>query len=92
MFWLKECPRCSGDLYKDHDQYGSFVTCMQCGLTRDVSRRVGGTLEISAEPALAPTLPKWEGGKRRRISHGGRHVARTFTFEEASSAESVALR
>ena len=92
MFWFKECPRCSGDLYQDRDQYGSFVTCFQCGLTRDVSKLAGGPLEISAEPALAPPLPKWEGGKRRRLSHGGRHFARTFAFEEESSAESVAPR
>lgn len=30
MFWLKSCPRCSGDLYEDHDLHGSFVACLQC--------------------------------------------------------------
>jgi uncharacterized C2H2 Zn-finger protein len=31
MFWLKCCPRCSGDLYEDRDRYGSYVNCMHCG-------------------------------------------------------------
>jgi hypothetical protein len=31
MFWLKGCPRCGGDLYRDRDIYGQFVACLQCG-------------------------------------------------------------
>ncbi|MFQ6027112.1 MAG: hypothetical protein ACE5Q6_06450 [Dehalococcoidia bacterium] len=36
MFYFKACPKCSGDLYLDKDQYGTFVECVQCGLVRDV--------------------------------------------------------
>lgn len=30
-YYFKACPRCKGDLYKDSDMYGVFVTCIQCG-------------------------------------------------------------
>ncbi|MBI2847074.1 MAG: hypothetical protein HYX82_04245 [Chloroflexi bacterium] len=32
MLWLKMCPRCTnGDLYGDHDAFGSYISCLQCG-------------------------------------------------------------
>ena len=31
MFWFKSCPKCHGDLYKDSDAYGTFISCLQCG-------------------------------------------------------------
>ncbi len=31
MFWLKACPRCHGDLYREKDVFGSYVSCLQCG-------------------------------------------------------------
>ncbi len=30
-YWLKECPRCGGDLHKEWDVYGRFIACVQCG-------------------------------------------------------------
>ena len=36
MYFLKQCPRCNGDLATDSDQYGDFVSCLQCGLCRDI--------------------------------------------------------
>lgn len=30
-YWLKECPRCSGDLREEGDIYGTYISCMQCG-------------------------------------------------------------
>jgi len=35
MFLFKSCPRCKGDLYSDHDLYGAYLTCVQCGYTHD---------------------------------------------------------
>ena len=90
MFWLKGCPRCAGDLFRDHDQYGLFVSCMQCGLSRDLSNQQEEPVLITAVPVLPPPLPLLKGKKRRRISHGGRHFARTFNFQEGSPAQSVA--
>ncbi|MDA1226465.1 MAG: hypothetical protein O3A33_00700 [Chloroflexi bacterium] len=31
MVWLKSCPRCGGDLYMEEAQFGSYVSCFQCG-------------------------------------------------------------
>ncbi len=31
MLWLKTCARCKGDLYEDNDDYGRFISCLQCG-------------------------------------------------------------
>ena len=37
MFWLKNCPRCHGDLCDKNDNYGDYIGCFQCGhyLTAD---------------------------------------------------------
>ena len=31
MFWFKSCPKCRGDLHRDSDAYGTFISCLQCG-------------------------------------------------------------
>ncbi len=80
MFWFKCCPRCSGDLFKDSDQYGPFVTCLQCGFSKDIASQVEGPQKLTAEPVPAPVAPPPEGSKRRRLSHGGRHFAKTFAL------------
>jgi hypothetical protein len=30
-YWLKECPRCHGDLRDESDFYGRYIACVQCG-------------------------------------------------------------
>jgi hypothetical protein len=30
-YWLKACPRCHGDLEQEQDQFGPYVSCVQCG-------------------------------------------------------------
>ena len=30
------CPKCSGDLEVRRDIYGMFVSCLQCGLQKDL--------------------------------------------------------
>ena len=79
MFWFKGCPRCSGDLYEDRDQYGPFISCVQCGFSKDIMEKLEEPLRISPEPLSPPVAPKSEGGKRRRMSHGGRHFSRSIT-------------
>ncbi len=27
----RACKRCGGDLYLEHDEYGDYVECIQCG-------------------------------------------------------------
>ena len=90
MFWFKLCPRCSGDLFQEEDQYGSFITCMQCGLNKDVAASEDGMMFISAEPVPALVTPEPDGSKRRRISHGGRHFAKTLAVEADDLSRSAA--
>ena len=73
MFWFKQCPRCNGDLISERDQYGSFISCMQCGLSKDVKGEKVDPSNISMTPVPAPVVPQSETGVRRRMSHGGRH-------------------
>ncbi len=37
MFWLKACTRCGGDLAAGNDHYGQYVSCLQCGATRETT-------------------------------------------------------
>lgn len=30
-YWLRECPRCRGDLREEQDQFGPYISCVQCG-------------------------------------------------------------
>ena len=90
MFWFKFCPRCFGDLFENRDHYGPFVTCMQCGFHKDVPTDLEGPFAISAEPAPRPVAPQSIGAKQRRISHGGRHFAKTFAFDADALSETVA--
>lgn len=78
MFWFNLCPRCNGDLFEDRDQFGSFITCMQCGFGKDVSANTMGTFIDTAEPVPVPVAAVSDGGKRRRISQCGRHFSKTF--------------
>ena len=31
MWKLKNCPKCSGDVWTDHDYSGDYEECLQCG-------------------------------------------------------------
>ena len=78
MIWLKRCPRCPGDLFEQNDQYGIFVTCMQCGFSKDVHDKLGDSDEVNVDPVPAPVVPKYEARKRHRLPHGGRHFPEPF--------------
>ena len=86
MFWFKLCPRCTGDLFEDRDQYGSFITCMQCGFSKDIPAENLGTFVVNNDPMPAPIAPVSDGVKRRRISHGGRHFSKTFDIDKSERA------
>ena len=80
MFWFKQCSRCSGDLHYTRDWYGPFITCLQCGTSKDVVALPADINELSFEPISPPAVPKSESGKRRRLSNGGRHRAHSGVF------------
>jgi len=43
MYFLKQCPRCNGDLVAGSDQYGDYVSCLQCGLCEDIPVMASGS-------------------------------------------------
>ena len=84
MFWFKQCPRCCGDLFIDNDQYGSFVTCLQCGLSKDVTGEDSVLVDVKTGPVPAPVVPQSDSGITRRLSHGGPHSYRTYNVPNAT--------
>ena len=54
MYWFKQCPRCSGDLVVENDRYGIFVSCMQCGMCKDVASEERSTRRNSAWSPCQP--------------------------------------
>ncbi len=50
MYWLKQCTKCGGDLASDYDQYGHFVSCLQCGLCEDIQVEAAGSPIVDLEP------------------------------------------
>ena len=90
MFWFKLCPRCSGDLFEDRDQYVKFISCLQCGFIRDVPNCEGGVLVISSGSVPVPVAPISDGTKHKRVSHGGRHLSKTLAFEAEDLSKTAA--
>ncbi len=62
---LKECPRCHGDVYIDHDYYDWFMECLQCGYTASLN---SVPERVPEEPAVMPA--KWKREKRVRRQGG----------------------
>ena len=53
---LKGCPKCGGDLSFTSDVYGKYVTCLQCGLLKEVAlapRPVKRQRDVPAERKVA---------------------------------------
>jgi hypothetical protein len=54
-FWLKECPKCHGDLREESNTFGTYIACMQCGYSLKQSEEVQllmhGTLKGLPVPA-----------------------------------------
>ena len=46
MLYTKACPRCSGDIKLDRDNYGVYAKCLQCGFNRDFVTRRDATPEM----------------------------------------------
>jgi hypothetical protein len=58
MFFFKACPKCRGDLYQEHDLYGAFLTCLQCGYIHDYLTRPPDQLSMNARHIVRGSL-KW---------------------------------
>ena len=51
MMYFKRCPKCHGDLYEDLDEYGRYISCVQCShyLTAAEESQLNG---FAFEPAF----------------------------------------
>ena len=38
MLKLKACPKCRGDMSPGEDQFGKYLSCLQCGLLLDLPK------------------------------------------------------
>ncbi|MDA1127733.1 MAG: hypothetical protein O2913_03410 [Chloroflexi bacterium] len=64
MMYLKECPKCHGDLLLGEDMHGQFVSCIQCGYLRDVP------VDVSQAPKRGTTVidaPKTARKSRKKV-------------------------
>lgn len=53
MIYFGACPKCQGDLTLNRDSYGSFFSCLQCGLMHDVASKP------VAVARAKPKVPAW---------------------------------
>ena len=51
---LKGCPKCGGDLTVTRDIYGRYVSCLQCGLLKDVDQ-----VPLPAQPVVRVDPVRW---------------------------------
>ena len=57
MIKLKACPKCHGDLYLERDQYGRYMSCLQCGYLKEL---LGELAEVSFSKQSRLTLAEAE--------------------------------
>jgi len=50
MFWFKSCPKCRGDLYRNEDHYGSFISWDGMGIKNQI--QTGGKVMDSPRKLL----------------------------------------
>jgi hypothetical protein len=60
MLFFKACPRCKGDLFDAKDQYGFYISCLQCGFQRNVEavRLQRRLLRFSSRPHQQPVADR----------------------------------
>ena len=54
MYWLKNCPRCTGDLGDATDIYGGYIACLNCG--HHLTEKEEAELRGREPPAEVPVL------------------------------------
>jgi hypothetical protein len=52
MLYAKACPRCSGDIKLDKDNYGVYAKCLQCGFNKDFVTRKSTSSPMPGESGL----------------------------------------
>ena len=59
MIYLKACPKCRGDLTMNRDEYGKFVSCLQCGFMREIG---------VAAPVAEPSADRRRGRPKKSLA------------------------
>ena len=56
MLYFRSCPRCrTGTIEFDSDIYGAFLTCLNCGYTKNaLSTRAPRAVDANSEPTMGP--------------------------------------
>jgi DNA-directed RNA polymerase subunit RPC12/RpoP len=71
-YWLKRCPKCSGDLREEADTFGSYIACMQCGYNLTHAEEAAiMTMGKLPEPAVREEQPQAAGGQPARRRRAG---------------------
>jgi hypothetical protein len=65
-YWLKTCPKCSGDLREESNTFGSYISCVQCGYT----------LTSAQEATLLATGVLEPAAREEEPQHPAKHPAR----------------
>ena len=50
------CPRCGGNMFSAEDVYSSYLTCLQCGTSRELTKL--GSLDELLAATLGPQRAK----------------------------------
>lgn len=70
-YWLKKCPKCSGDLREELDTLGSYVQCLQCGyMLTHIQEAALMTSGVIDEPLVREEEPQHsvsQHGRRRLV-------------------------
>ena len=56
MLYTKACPRCSGDIKLDRDNYGVYAKCLQCGFNRDFLTRRDSQVSSGTGSLFGPEI------------------------------------
>ena len=50
---LARCPRCRGRVRRERDRYGSYLTCLLCGYTHELTSAAAIALDDVVDPDTA---------------------------------------
>jgi len=60
-YWLKACPKCSGDLREESNTFGSYIACMQCGYALTYAQEAAILATGVMEPQVREEEPQHAG-------------------------------
>ena len=67
MMYLKECPKCQGDLNSVEDVDGKFLSCIQCGYMRDLPSERADDVPYTNSEVFVIDAPKAPRKRRKKV-------------------------